>query len=176
MTRVVAQGAFDILHPGMVYYLRRSATLGDELHVILAADSNRPDLYMDEDSRHELVASFGFVDSVVVGSEWSRWAPVENLDPAIITIGYDQPYNEDQLQQELEDYSVDVDDIEFHRIDRWTGRTDDKRLVVDRVRARTPFTTWLRNRFHYWCSRIKSEQCGPITGVDPREVFGDDTR
>ena len=31
MTRVVATGTFDLLHPGHLYYLEESRRLGDEL-------------------------------------------------------------------------------------------------------------------------------------------------
>jgi len=39
-TRAVAQGTFDILHPGHVHYLEDAATYGDELHVIVARGEN----------------------------------------------------------------------------------------------------------------------------------------
>jgi len=37
---VVAQGTFDILHPGHLHYLREAAAMGDELHVIIARSTN----------------------------------------------------------------------------------------------------------------------------------------
>ncbi|MFB6270389.1 MAG: adenylyltransferase/cytidyltransferase family protein, partial [Halobacterium sp.] len=33
MRRVVAQGTFDIIHPGHIHYLEDAASMGDELHV-----------------------------------------------------------------------------------------------------------------------------------------------
>ncbi|MEF8827161.1 MAG: adenylyltransferase/cytidyltransferase family protein, partial [Halapricum sp.] len=38
--RVVAQGTFDLLHPGHLYYLREAASMGEELHVIVARREN----------------------------------------------------------------------------------------------------------------------------------------
>ena len=35
--RVVAQGTFDLLHPGHVHYLREAAAMGDHLRTELAA-------------------------------------------------------------------------------------------------------------------------------------------
>jgi FAD synthetase len=39
MTKVLATGTFDILHPGHLRYLRESAEHGDELVVIVARES-----------------------------------------------------------------------------------------------------------------------------------------
>nr|EGQ39935.1 MAG: cytidylyltransferase [Candidatus Nanosalinarum sp. J07AB56] len=39
MTRVMAQGTFDILHPGHVHYLEEAAEHGDTLVVVVARDS-----------------------------------------------------------------------------------------------------------------------------------------
>lgn len=38
--RVVAQGTFDILHPGHLHYFREGEAMGDELHVIIARRNN----------------------------------------------------------------------------------------------------------------------------------------
>ncbi|PSQ59395.1 FAD synthase [Halobacteriales archaeon SW_7_71_33] len=39
-TTVVAQGTFDLLHPGHVHYLREAAAMGDHLTVIVARVDN----------------------------------------------------------------------------------------------------------------------------------------
>ena len=40
LTRVLATGTFDLLHPGHVYFLTQARAMGDELFVIVARDSN----------------------------------------------------------------------------------------------------------------------------------------
>ena len=39
MVKIMATGAFDILHMGHIYYLKEAKKLGDELVVIVACDS-----------------------------------------------------------------------------------------------------------------------------------------
>ena len=41
--RVVAQGTFDLLHPGHLHYLREAREYGDEVHVIIGAPYGRDD-------------------------------------------------------------------------------------------------------------------------------------
>ena len=40
MTRVLAQGTFDVLHPGHLHYLEEAAAMGETLHVIVARSDN----------------------------------------------------------------------------------------------------------------------------------------
>lgn len=118
MPRVMAQGTFDILHPGHVHYLESSAELGDELVVVIARDrrvSARKDLFMDEESRRRVVAALGCVDRAVLGSEGDLFDSVERLDPDVITLGYDQSYDPDELEADLAE--AGFPDIDVVRID-----------------------------------------------------------
>lgn len=104
MTRVVATGTFDILHPGHVLYLERSKALGDELVVIVARDVNvkhKPKPILPEEQRLRMVAALKVVDLAVLGSETDIFLPIEQLRPDIITLGYDQHFNPAILQSEL---------------------------------------------------------------------------
>lgn len=121
MTRVLAQGMFDVLHPGHIYYLEESAKLGDELVVIVGRDvhaHNRP-LILGEETRLELVQALDMVDKAVLGSETDMFEKVDELRPDILTLGYDQPYDEDDLREMLHDR--DLDDIQLVRLDKWDG-------------------------------------------------------
>ncbi|MFB6292596.1 MAG: adenylyltransferase/cytidyltransferase family protein [Candidatus Nanohaloarchaea archaeon] len=120
MTTVMAQGVFDILHPGHLHYLRESAALGDELIVVIARDSRvsgRKDLYFDEEERRELVGSLEMVDRAVLGSEGDIYETVESIDPEVITLGYDQGHDRDQVKEMAEEatgHTVEVLRIEEH--------------------------------------------------------------
>lgn len=106
MTRVMAQGTFDILHPGHLHYLEESAALGDELYVVIARDSRvteRKDLFMDEESRRRVVEALSVVDGAILGSEGSIFDSVERIDPDVITLGYDQGYDPEELEETLAD-------------------------------------------------------------------------
>ncbi len=104
MTRVIATGTFDILHPGHVLYLERSRALGDELMVIVARDVNvkhKPKPILPEEQRLRMVAALKVVDLAVLGSETDIFLPIEQLRPDIITLGHDQHFNPALLQSEL---------------------------------------------------------------------------
>jgi FAD synthetase len=104
MRRVMAQGTFDILHPGHRHYLEESAALGGELVVVIARDSRvatRKDVFLDEESRQRVVEGLGAVDRAVLGSEDDLFASVAEIGPDVITLGYDQEYEVEALESDL---------------------------------------------------------------------------
>lgn len=107
MTKVMAQGTFDILHPGHLHYLRESKKLGDELHVVIGRDSRvneRKELFMQEDARRQVVESLKVVDQAMLGSEASIYDTVKRIDPDVITLGHDQQFNVAELESTLADH------------------------------------------------------------------------
>ncbi len=106
MRKVLAQGTFDLLHPGHLHYLQESAALGDELVVVIARDSrvrDRKELIFDEKERLELVDALEMVDEAVLGSEGSIYDTVEEVDPDIITLGHDQGHDAKEVQEMAEE-------------------------------------------------------------------------
>ncbi|MFB6112210.1 MAG: adenylyltransferase/cytidyltransferase family protein [Halobacteriaceae archaeon] len=117
--RVVAQGTFDILHPGHLHYLREAATFGDELHVIVARRENvthkQPPLLPNQ-QRRDLVAALGVVDEARIGHEEDIFVPVEEIDPAVVVLGHDQHHDEAAIAEALTARGIDADVV------RATGR------------------------------------------------------
>lgn len=106
MVRVMAQGVFDILHPGHLHYLRESAELGDELFVVIARDSRvsgKKDLVFSEEDRGELVGALEMVDRALLGSEGEIYSTVEKVDPDVITLGYDQEHEKEEVKKLAEE-------------------------------------------------------------------------
>ncbi|MDI9395454.1 MAG: FAD synthase [Euryarchaeota archaeon] len=104
LTRVLATGTFDILHPGHVYFLAQARDLGDELFVIVARDSNvthKPKPIIPEEQRLEMVYALGTVDKAVLGSEKDIFEPLKVIRPDIIALGYDQRFEIEFLEKEL---------------------------------------------------------------------------
>ncbi len=104
MKRVVATGTFDVLHPGHLYYLWESKKFGDELHVIVARDENvrhKPRPIIPEGQRLRMVNSLKPVDFARLGDLTDMYRPIEEIEPAVITLGFNQHFNEDQLRREL---------------------------------------------------------------------------
>jgi len=110
VTRVVAQGTFDLLHPGHVHYLRDAAEMGDELHVIIARSENvthkAPPVVPDE-QRREMVAALKPVDKAHLGHPEDIFVPIKRIDPDVIALGYDQHHDEERLQEALGERGID---------------------------------------------------------------------
>ena len=110
MTRVVAQGTFDLIHPGHVHYLEDAADMGDELHVIVARRANvthkEPPVLPDR-QRRDVVAALDVVDEARIGHPEDIFAPIEELNPDVIALGYDQHHDEAAIEAELADRGVD---------------------------------------------------------------------
>ena len=105
MTRVLATGTFEILHPGHLLYLEEAKKLGDELFVIVARDINvkrrKRTPIIPEEQRLKMVSALKVVDKAMLGSEKDMYEPLYSIKPDVIAIGYDQDFDERKLEQEL---------------------------------------------------------------------------
>jgi FAD synthetase len=121
MKRIVATGTFDLLHPGHLYYLEESRRLGDELYVIVARDANvrhKPKPVLSEDQRLKMVAALKPVDHAVPGDLHDMFRPIREIGPAIITIGFNQHFDEEKIKGELVARSITSDVV---RIGQYPG-------------------------------------------------------
>ncbi len=104
MTRVLATGTFDLLHPGHVYFLNQAKAMGDELFVIVARDSNvthKQKPIVPEAQRLEMINALGMVNKALLGSEKDIFEPLKKIRPDIITLGYDQHFETINLETEI---------------------------------------------------------------------------
>ncbi|WP_458204968.1 adenylyltransferase/cytidyltransferase family protein [Haladaptatus sp. NG-SE-30] len=105
MIHVLAQGTFDILHPGHAHYLRDAAAMGDRLSVIIARRENvthkQPPILSNK-QRRDMVGALEMVDHARVGHPEDIFVPIEDLDPDIIALGYDQHHDDAAIQAELD--------------------------------------------------------------------------
>jgi FAD synthetase len=139
MTRVVAQGTFDILHPGHVHYLDEAANMGDELHVIVARRENvthKDPPILANRQRRDMVAALESVDDARVGHPEDFFVPIRDIDPDIIALGYDQHHDETDLAAALTEAGIDC---EVRRASPREERFDDELLstgrIIDRICA-----------------------------------------
>jgi len=110
MTTVVAQGTFDLLHPGHLHYLREAAGMGDQLHVILARRENvthKDPPILPNEQRREMVAALEPVDEAIVGHADDIFVPVERIDPDILVLGYDQHHDRGDIADVLTERGID---------------------------------------------------------------------
>ncbi len=112
MRRVVAQGTFDILHPGHLHYLTEAAGLGDELHVIIARRENvthKSKPVLCDRQRRDLVAALEPVEEAHLGDTDDFFVPIREIDPDIIVLGHDQHHDERTVASMLDAEGIDCE-------------------------------------------------------------------
>lgn len=135
MVRVMATGVFDIIHLGHLHYLEESKKLGDELVVVVATDNTvrrrKHEPITPEKMRVELVSSLKPVDRAVLGKESGDiFEIVKEVRPDIITIGYDQPFNEKDLEKEMLKRGLKVKIVRMPHLDH---DLDGTRKIIKKV-------------------------------------------
>jgi len=140
MTRVVATGTFDILHPGHLWYLKESAKLGDELYVIVARDANikhKPRPVVPEEQRLIMVSSLSPVSCARLGDLEDMYRPIRDIRPDIITLGCNQYFDPDELMRSLEHQGMPTQVIRIseYRGSAFTSSRDIAREIVRRSQS-----------------------------------------
>jgi FAD synthetase len=131
----MATGVFDILHLGHLHYLEESKKLGDELVVVVATDTTvrkrKHEPITPEKMRCELVASLKPVDKAVLGREGGDiFEIVKDLRPDIITLGYDQPFDQQNLEKELAKRGLKVKVVRMPHLDH---DLDGTRKIINKI-------------------------------------------
>ena len=109
-TKILVTGTFDILHPGHLEFFENAKKLAvpSELWVIVARNSSVNDFkkknpILDEQVRVKMLNSLKLVDHALLGNEGpDKIKIIEELQPDIVALGYDQWINEEKLKKELE--------------------------------------------------------------------------
>jgi FAD synthetase len=138
MTRVVATGTFDLLHPGHIYYLAESRKLGDELYVIVARDANvrhKPRPVIPEEQRRCMVASLRAVDHAVLGDPVDMFRPIREIRPDVITIGFNQHFDTELLVRQLAEQSLEAQVVRINRYP--SDGICSSRLIVSEILKRS---------------------------------------
>jgi FAD synthetase len=130
----MASGVFDLIHLGHIHYLEEAKKLGDELVVVVARDSTvrreKHEPITPEEFRRDLVESLKPVDKAVLGGEGDMFKVVEELEPDIIALGYDQYHDAERIEAELKKRGLD---IEVVRLTELNGDLDGTRKIIRKV-------------------------------------------
>ncbi|MCU4719088.1 adenylyltransferase/cytidyltransferase family protein [Halapricum hydrolyticum] len=137
MTRVVAQGTFDILHPGHLHYLQEAAAFGSELHVIVARRENvthkDPPIVPDR-QRQTMVEALDPVDEAHLGHTEDIFVPIERIEPDVIVLGHDQHHDEAAISDALATRGIDC---AVERVSALESSSDERLLstgqIIDRI-------------------------------------------
>lgn len=132
--RVVATGTFDILHPGHLYYLEESKKLGDELWVIVARDANvrhKPRPIIPEEHRLRMVDALKPVTHAILGDMTDMFLPIREIRPDVITIGFNQHFDEEKLHQQLSERGLRPEIVRIGKYEE--SDLCSSRFVVQRI-------------------------------------------
>ncbi|MFB6282607.1 MAG: adenylyltransferase/cytidyltransferase family protein [Halobacteria archaeon] len=118
MTKVLATGTFDVLHPGHLHYLSSSKEEGDHLTVIIAREEmleHKDNLLIPEEQRREMVEALEPVDEAVLGSRESIFEPLYDIEPDVVTLGHDQQYGVDELEEDLRERGLNAEVVRIEK-------------------------------------------------------------
>lgn len=105
MTKVLATGVFNILHPGHAVFLEESKKLGDELVVIVSSDRIATKIskkkVLPQEQRARMIELLKPVDKVFVGDDEDTMKLLPVIKPDVITLGHDQDVDIELLKDQL---------------------------------------------------------------------------
>lgn len=139
MTKVLATGTFDILHPGHLHYLRESRRHGSHLTVIIAREEmleHKDTLLIPGSQRREMVEALEPVDEAVLGSRDSIFEPLHEIQPDIVALGHDQRYDASELERDLSERGLDAEVV---RVERRPEKDDEilsSSAIIEKARER----------------------------------------
>lgn len=130
---VFTNGCFDIMHLGHVDYLSKAADLGTKLVVGLNSDASTRRLkgitrpIIQEASRAGVLASFFFVDAVILFDEDTPQDIIRNITPDVLVKGAD--YTIDQIvgAKEVLENGGEVKTISF--LEGYSTSSIEKKIV-----------------------------------------------
>jgi len=123
MVKVVATGVFELIHPGHLLYLEESRKLGDELVVVVARDKTvlerKKRRCVPENQRLHVVNALKPVDKAVLGDEEKWYKTIKEIEPDILTLGPDQDFDKEQIQERLDREGIDCNVVRIGK--HWDG-------------------------------------------------------
>jgi FAD synthetase len=136
MVTVMATGTFDILHMGHIYFLKEAKKLGDKLVVVVACDKTvrrlKHEPVTPEKMRLNLIKELRIVDEAVLGKEDDMFEVVNQIQPDVIALGYDQIYNEKSLQKKLDNRNISARLVRLPKYDA-TSDLDGTRHIIAKI-------------------------------------------
>lgn len=110
--KVMVFGTFDLLHQGHLSFLHQAKKLGTELIIVVARDQNVFNIkglwpQWDETRRQEELRKLQWPQTkVFLGKEENFLAIIEEHQPTILALGYDQRPSQGILYQELKKRTI----------------------------------------------------------------------
>ena len=111
--KVLVFGTFDLLHPGHIQLFKEAKKQGDYLTVVVSRDKTVKQIKgqepkYNEDERLAHVSEIGMVDQAILGSEEDKYDVIEEVNPDVICLGYDQKSFTEELEKEIARRGLDI--------------------------------------------------------------------
>lgn len=137
MVRVMASGVFDIIHPGHISYLQQARSFGDELVVVVACDDTvrrqKHEPITPDYMRVKIIENLKPVDRAIVGKTGgSIFDIVKEIRPDVIVLGFDQHFDEAELEKELAENGLG--NIKVRRATETADDLNATRRIVEKIR------------------------------------------
>ena len=102
--------------------------------MIVARDANvkhKPHPIVPEEQRRAMIAALKPVDHAILGDPTDMFRPIEEIRPDVITIGFNQYFNEDNLKRQLAERGLGAEVVRIGRYE--DGDLASSRLIVERI-------------------------------------------
>jgi FAD synthetase len=137
MVRVMASGVFDLIHPGHISYLKQARSYGDELVVVVACDETvrkkKHEPITPDYMRAKIVENLKPVDRAIVGrNTGSIYDILEEVRPDIIVLGFDQSFDEKELERDLAEHGFG--NVKVKRATETADDLNATRRIVAKIR------------------------------------------
>ncbi len=114
MKKVLVTGTYDILHDGHRNFFQQAKRHGDHLTVVISRDKTVKEIkgeepWNSEEERRRRVEECELVDEAVLGYEGDKYRIVEEVNPDVICLGYDQKAFTKDLKEKLRNRGLDVE-------------------------------------------------------------------
>ncbi len=113
MKKVLLFGTFDILHMGHIHLFKKAREYGDYLVVSVARDINVEKIkgygpVHKEEERKEILSYLRLIDEVRLGYLNDPYQVINEVQPEIIALGYDQKVYVDKLEEAITGFGLNI--------------------------------------------------------------------
>lgn len=130
----MATGTFDLLHLGHIYYLKEARKLGDILAVVVAHDETVRKLKHEPVNpgpiRLDLVKELRIVDEAYLGHANNIYDIVQEIQPDVIALGFDQIHNEDDIRNKLQQMDLNIKVVRLKKYDGGSDLEGTRRIIA----------------------------------------------
>jgi len=135
----MASGTFDLLHMGHIYYLNEAKKLGDKLIVVVACDETvrkmKHEPVTSEQLRLGLIKELKIVDDAFLGNKGDMYTIVEEIQPDIIALGFDQIHDAENIEKKLKERKISAEIVRLQKFEDMNDLDGTRRIIAKIIAA-----------------------------------------